>query len=167
MGEKTVITIEPMKKEDVDQVLSIEQASFSQPWSKNLFLSEFRSPGVSTLLVALVGSSSQRHVAGYIVFWNVQDEMHILNLAVAREFRRRSIARRLVLSAIKRALAKGAKKAFLEVRASNAPAQKLYSSLGFTGSFIRRGYYDAPVEDAVIMTLEEPALRGIVMNAEK
>lgn len=167
MGEKTIITIEPMKKEDVEQVLSIEQASFSQPWSRNLFLSEFRSPGVSTLLVALAGDSSQRRVAGYIVYWNVQDEMHILNLAVAQEFRRRNIARRLVLAAIRRAYQKGAKRVFLEVRVSNAPAQKLYSSLGFTGSFIRRGYYDAPVEDAVIMTLEEPAVRDIVMNTEK
>lgn len=166
MGEKTIITIEPMKKEDVEQVLSIEQASFSQPWSRNLFLSEFRSPGVSTLLVALAGDPSLRRIAGYIIYWNVQDEMHILNLAVALEFRRQNIARRLVLSAIKRASRKGAKRAFLEVRASNVAAQKLYSSLGFAGSFIRRGYYDAPVEDAVIMTLEEPALRDIVMSRE-
>ncbi len=155
-----------MKKEDVEQVLSIEQASFSQPWSRNLFLSEFRSPGISTLLVALVGDPSRRTVAGYIVYWNVQDEMHILNLAVSPEFRRRSIGKKLVLSAIKRAHRKGAKRAFLEVRASNAAAQKLYSSLGFTGSFLRRAYYDAPVEDAVIMTLEEQALRHIVVNEE-
>ncbi len=166
MGEKTIITIDLMKKGDVEQVLSIEHASFSQPWSRNLFLSEFRSPGVSTLLVALSGDPSRRQIAGYIVYWNVQDEMHILNLAVAPEFRRRSIARKLVLSAIKRAHRKGARRAFLEVRASNAPAQKLYSSLGFSGSFIRRAYYDAPVEDAVIMTLEEQALRDIVMNEE-
>ena len=52
MGEKTTITIEPMQKEDIDQVLAIEQDLFSQPWSRNLFLSEFRSIGVSTLLVA-------------------------------------------------------------------------------------------------------------------
>ncbi len=44
-----------MKKEDIDQVLAIEQASFSMPWSRNLFLSEFRSPGVSNLMVALAG----------------------------------------------------------------------------------------------------------------
>ncbi len=166
MGEKTTITIELMKKEDIDQVLAIEQASFSQPWSRNLFLSEFRSFAISTLLVALSNDPSMRRVVGYIVYWNVEDEMHILNLAVAEACRRRGIARQLVLSAVKRGHRKGAKRAFLEVRASNTAAQKLYSSLGFTGSFIRRNYYDAPLEDAVIMTLEQGAFQTL-LNAKK
>lgn len=151
-----------MKKEDVDQVLAIERTSFSQPWSKNLFLSEFRSPAVSTLLVALTSEPEKRTVTGYIVYWNVEDEMHILNLAVAPAYRRLGIARNLVLSGVKRAHRKGAKRAFLEVRASNAAAQKLYSSLGFVGSFIRRDYYDSPLEDAVIMTLEQGSFQKIV-----
>jgi ribosomal-protein-alanine N-acetyltransferase len=167
MGEKTVLTIESMKKEDLDKVLAIEQASFSQPWSRNLFLSEFRSVTVSTLLVALAGDPGLRRVAGYIVSWNVEDEMHILNLAVAPAFRRRGIARSLVLSAVRRGNARGAQRAFLEVRASNTAAQKLYSSLGFTGSFTRRDYYDDPVEDAVVMTLEQGALQNLVKNEKK
>lgn len=145
-----------MKREDVDQVMTIEQTSFSMPWSKNLFLSEFRSPGISTLMVALA-DEPVRTIAGYIVVWLVEDEMHILNLAVSPSLRRQGIARKLVLAAIKRADQKGAKRAFLEVRASNAAAQKLYSDLGFTGTSVRRDYYDAPVEDAVIMTLEKGA----------
>lgn len=150
-----------MRKEDIDQVLEIEQASFSQPWSKNLFLSEFRSISVSTLLVALADDPATRRVAAYIVYWNVEDEMHILNLAVAPGYRRHGVARQLVLAGIKRAYKKGAKRGFLEVRASNTAAQKLYSSLGFTGSFIRRNYYDSPVEDAVIMILESGAFQSI------
>ncbi len=145
-----------MKKEDIDQVMSIEQASFSMPWSRNLFLSEFRSPGISTLMVALA-DGPVRTVGGYIVIWLVEDEMHILNLAVTPSLRRQGIARKLVLAAIKRADQKGAKRAFLEVRASNAVAQKLYLDLGFTGTSLRRDYYDAPVEDAVIMALEKDA----------
>ena len=156
MGKKTNITIDFMKKEDIDQVLSIEQASFSMPWSRNLFLSEFRSPGISTLMVALA-DGPVRAVGGYIVIWLVEDEMHILNLAVTPSLRRQGIARKLVLAAIKRADQKGAKRAFLEVRSSNAAAQKLYSDLGFTGTSLRRDYYDAPVEDAVIMSLEKGA----------
>ena len=161
MGEAASITITPMMKEDMEQVLAIERASFSQPWSRNLFLSEFRSSSVSTLLVALWGDSALRQVVGYIVYWKVEDEMHILNLAVMPAFRRRRIARLLVLSGIRRASKRGASRAFLEVRASNAAAQKLYSALGFTGSFVRRNYYDEPIEDAVIMTLEEGAFRTI------
>jgi ribosomal-protein-alanine N-acetyltransferase len=162
VGEKTAITIERMKKDDLDQVLAIEQESFSQPWSRNLFLSEIRSVTVSTLLVALANDPAVRRVTGYIVYWNVEDEMHILNLAVTSAFRRQGIARRLVLSGLLRAYERGARRAFLEVRASNLGAQKLYSGLGFTGSLMRRNYYDAPVEDALIMTLEQGALEDIV-----
>lgn len=161
MGEKAVVTIERMKKEDVDQVLAIEQESFSQPWSRNLFLSEFRSATVSTLLVARLGDPAVRRIAGYLVYWTVEDEMHILNLAVAPAYRKRGIAKHLVLSGIARAYKKGVKKAFLEVRVSNSGAQKLYSSLGFTGSFIRRNYYDAPVEDALVMTLEQGMFQSL------
>ncbi len=154
-----------MKKGDVDQVLAIEKASFSMPWSRNLFLSEFRSPGVSTLMVALAGGQTARRVIGYVVFWLVTDEMHILNLAVTPDFRRNGIARKLVLAALKRAHEKGAKRSFLEVRASNAAAQKLYASLGFTGTSMRKEYYDAPVEDAVMMTLKEGAFITVVNRA--
>jgi ribosomal-protein-alanine N-acetyltransferase len=165
MGEKAPIVIDLMKKDDIEQVLAIEQSSFSQPWSKNLFLSEFRSPGVSTLLVSLEGKAPNRRVTGYIVYWNVEDEMHILNLAVDNSYRRQGIAKKLVLSAVQRAFKKGAKRAFLEVRASNIPARQLYANLGFIGNSIRRDYYDAPMEDAVVMSLEEAAFRDLVGKA--
>lgn len=156
MGKETDIKIDFMKKEDMDQVMAIEQASFSMPWSRNLFLSEFRSPRISTLMVAL-SDAPVRNIDGYIVFWLVEDEMHILNLAVAPPLRRQGIGRTLVLAAIECARKKGARRAFLEVRASNAAAMKLYSDLGFTGTTVRRDYYDAPIEDAVVMTLGEGA----------
>jgi ribosomal-protein-alanine N-acetyltransferase len=165
VGKKTDIAIGVMKKEDVDQVLAIEQISFSMPWSKNLFLSEFRSPGVSTLLVSLADDTLPRMVTGYLIYWLVEDEMHILNLAVAPLHRRHGIARQLVLDGIKRACAKGGRRAFLEVRVSNTAAQKLYSNLGFTGSSVRRDYYDSPTEDAVIMTLEQKALQDLAQTS--
>lgn len=151
-----------MKKEDMDQVLAIEQASFSMPWSRNLFLSEFRSPLVSTLLVALADDPSSRRVIGFIVYWLVAEEVHILNLAAAPERRRQGVAKKLVLAALRSANQKGAKRAFLEVRASNTSAQRLYSSLGFSGTSVRRGYYDTPIEDAVLMALENAAFVDLV-----
>jgi len=162
MGKKASVKIDFMKKEDIDQVLAIEQASFTMPWSKNLFLSEFRSPTISTLLVALLPDTSSRIIIGYLVYWLVEDEQHILNLAIAPAYFRQGIARQLVLVAVKRAYDKGARRVFLEVRASNIAAQKLYSSFGFTGSFVRKGYYDEPLEDAVVMTLEQGALENII-----
>lgn len=166
MGKEGEITIDFMRKVDIDQVLAIERTSFSMPWSRNLFLSEFRSPLVSTLFVSLSSTAPKRIVTGYIVFWLVADEMHILNLAVAPGQRQRGIARRLVLTGIKHAYAKGAHRAFLEVRASNMFAQKLYSSLGFTGTSVRRNYYDTPVEDAVVMTLEHGAFLSLAERKE-
>jgi ribosomal-protein-alanine N-acetyltransferase len=151
-----------MRKEDLDQVLAIEQASFTMPWSRNLFLSELRNRMIATLLVAVPEGAATREVSGYVVFWLVEDEMHILNLATAPKYRRQGIARQLVLTALNQAYGKGARRAFLEVRASNEAAQKLYSDLGFTGSFVRRGYYDMPVEDAVIMTLEGKAFEDLI-----
>lgn len=142
-----------MTKLDIDQVLTIEQSSFSMPWSRNLFLSEFRSPAVSMLLVALA-DAPVRTIIGFIVCWVVSDELHILNLAVAEPHRRRGIGKKLVLAAIVQSASRGIKKALLEVRASNSAAQKLYSDIGFTGTGIRREYYDSPIEDAVIMTLD-------------
>lgn len=166
MGKEGKITIDFMRKEDIDQVLDIEQTSFSMPWSRNLFLSEFRSPLVSTLFVSLSNTTPRRIVTGYIVFWFVADEMHILNLAVAPEHRQRGIAKRLVLTGIKHIYAKGARRAFLEVRASNTLAQKLYSGLGFTGTSVRRNYYDSPVEDAIVMTLEQGAFQSLAERKE-
>lgn len=166
MGKEGAITIDFMHKEDIDQVLAIEQVSFSMPWSRNLFLSEFRSPLVSTLLVALAGDPLLRNVIGYIVFWIVADEMHILNLAITPEQRRQGVARKLVLAGLKRAHQKGATRAFLEVRASNTMAQKLYSDFGFTGTSMRREYYDSPIEDAVVMVLEQEVFKNLVKHSE-
>lgn len=165
-GKKARLKTDFMKKEDVDQVFEIEQVSFRSPWSRNLFYSEFRSPLISFLLVALADDPLIRKVVGYTVFWIAADEMHILNLATAPERRKQGIARSLVLAALKLAYQKGAKRAFLEVRVSNLAAQKLYSNLGFTGTFLRREYYDSPVEDAVMMVLERGSFESLAKQID-
>lgn len=168
MGKTAKSNIDVMAKDDLGQVLAIEQASFAMPWSRQLFLRELHNPAISTLLVALgdpatsPGGRHARRVTGYIVFWIVADEIHILNLAVAPAQRRRGTAKHLVQSALEKAYAKGARIAYLEVRASNVAAQKLYSGLGFTGISVRRNYYDGPVEDAVIMELGPGAFKTLV-----
>ncbi|MBS1125204.1 MAG: rimI [Nitrospirae bacterium] len=162
MGETGTITIDRMTREDIDQVLAIEQASFTMPWSRNLFLSEFRNPSVSLMLVARSPDSGGR-IIGYIVCWAVADELHILDLATEPSWRRKGIARMLVLAAIREGDAVGASRVFLEVRASNQAALLLYEGLGFTRSLIREGYYDMPVEDAVVMSLERNAM-ALLLN---
>ncbi len=151
-----------MRPDDLDQVMAIEGASFNAPWSRQLFLREFRNPAVSTLLVALDGGQSSRTVAGYMVFWVVADEMHITNLAVAQKERRQGIGEALARSGLRSGHRKGARLAFLEVRASNSAAQVLYSRLGFVQAGLRKGYYDNPREDAVVMALDQQAFLQLV-----
>lgn len=153
MGETAAIIIDRMTRDDIDQVLAIEQVSFAMPWSRNLFLAEFRNPAVSLALTARAPDGSGR-IIGYIVCWMVADELHILDLATMPAWRRRGVARRLVLTAIRQGAERGMARAFLEVRASNEAALSLYEGMGFVRSLVREGYYDMPVENAVVMTLE-------------
>ena len=159
MGETSTITIDRMMREDIEQVLAIERVSFTVPWSRNLFLSEFRNTRVSLMLVA---RSPEGGIIGYIVCWVVADELHILDLATEPFWRRRGIARMLVLAAVRQGAERGASRAFLEVRSSNTAALLLYEGLGFNRTLVREGYYDMPVEDAVVMSLERDALVSLL-----
>jgi ribosomal-protein-alanine N-acetyltransferase len=160
MGKTATITIEHMLRDDLDQVLAIEEASFTMPWSRNLFLSEFRDPKVSLMLVARA-HAAVRQIAGYIVCWRVADELHILDLATLPSLRRKGIARQLVLAALREGYQNGVRRAFLEVRASNSAAFALYENLGFIRTQVREGYYDKPIEDAVVMSLEQEGLNDL------
>jgi ribosomal-protein-alanine N-acetyltransferase len=151
--EAKEIEINPMKMEDLDEVLWVEQSSFRTPWSRPLFEEEFKNPELSHYLVARI----QEHVVGYMGFWLVQDEAHITNLAVHPAFRRRKIGERLLTATMRLAFRLGAKRATLEVRASNESAKNLYEKSGFKLVAIRRRYYTDNNEDALIMWMDDLA----------
>ena len=161
MGKTAPITIAPLVQEDLDQVMAIEQVSFTMPWSRNLFLSEFRNKPVSLMLAAHAAGDG-RDLVGYIVCWVIADEVHILDLATRPDIRRHGIARQLVLAALRAAYDGGVRKAFLEVRVSNKEALKLYGGLGFERTQVREEYYDLPVEDAIVMMLGVDGLRKLL-----
>lgn len=161
MGAEASFFIDALRKDDLDRVMEIETASFTMPWSRNLFLSEFRNSAVSLLLAARAAGSSGA-VIGYIVCWITADELHILDLATSEDRRRQGIARELARTALARGYGRGARRAFLEVRDSNAAAKKLYGGLGFIESMRRRAYYELPVEDAVVMSLDEAGYRALL-----
>jgi [ribosomal protein S18]-alanine N-acetyltransferase len=142
-----------MQQTDLDEVLVLEQSSFSEPWTRKMFLGELKGNAFATNLVAR--GEDDGMLIGYIMFWVVFEELHIMNLAVQPQLRRRGIARDLVQQALAIGEAKGARIALLEVRASNTAAHALYEGLGFMRKGIRRGYYERPNEDAVIMVLEK------------
>src|SRR5690606_1400281 len=92
-------------------------------------------------------------VLGYVLFWHVADEIHLLNVAVAPAARRRGVGRALVEEVLAYGRGAAAAKVLLEVRASNVAALRLYESLGFVRFNVRRRYY-ADGEDGVEMSLD-------------
>lgn len=143
--------IRPMTLDDLPVVLDIDKLSFPQPWPESSYRFELTTNLASILLVAEV----DEELVGYIGSWLLVDETHVSTLAVHPNFRRRGIARRLLLELLRRSAANGADIATLEVRVSNQAAIDLYTSFGFRITGRRPGYYRDNHEDAHIMTMVE------------
>lgn len=138
-----------MNPSDLDEIMTIERASFSYPWSPRFFLQELRVPCARSLLAVLGGKT-----VGYIVYWILSSEVDIHNLAVRPTYRRQGIGRSLLQGVVEEAKRNRASKVTLEVRKSNEAAQRLYHSLGFVARGVRKGYYSDDGEDALAMVLE-------------
>jgi ribosomal-protein-alanine N-acetyltransferase len=141
--------------DQIDDVLAVEQASFTNPWTREMYVSELANHGVSFCFVA---RNTTQDVIGFCSFWRVLDELHINNLAVLPEYRRHGVGSALLTRALAEGGTLGARRATLEVRRSNDAARLLYERFGFTIAGVRRGYYTNPVEDALI--LWKDGLRG-------
>jgi ribosomal-protein-alanine N-acetyltransferase len=138
---------------DIPAIWAIEKVSFPTPWSRWSFLAELGHRNSHTLVVGPPAPQPWQ-TWGYLIFWVVLDEMHILNLAVHPQRRRRGLARRLLAEGLARARGLGAELAWLEVRPSNLAARGLYESFGFRKVGRRPRYYDDTQEDALLLTLE-------------
>jgi ribosomal-protein-alanine N-acetyltransferase len=142
------VRIRPMVAADLPVVMDIENRSYSMPWSETTFRGLLRRPDAD-----LVVAESRGLLVGYAVTWFVVDQAELGNVAVAQAWRRRGIGARLVEAVLERACERGAREVFLEVRPSNATAQRLYDRYGFKEVGRRRNYYAEPPEDAVVMRL--------------
>lgn len=140
------ITIRPMTEEDLEQVETIERESFSVPWSFDAFKSAMALPH-TIYLVACAG----REILGYCGMYISLDEGEIPNVAVRPDARNRRVGERMLSELLRRGADRGVASVFLEVRAGNEPARKLYARLGFEAAGVRKNFYEKPVEDAVIM----------------
>jgi ribosomal-protein-alanine N-acetyltransferase len=158
-------TIEPMTEADIEGVLAIELASFhasdigaEKEDPRGVREKQLREELARTWARLRVARASgpagaERAVLGYVLFWHVADEIHLLNVAVDPRARRQGIGRALVLDLLAYARAHAVAKVLLEVRASNEAAIRLYESLGFTQFNVRKAYY-SDGEDGVEMMLE-------------
>lgn len=166
MPDSLPYVVEPMALADLDQVMEIEQLSFSSPWSVRAYRYEITENKHSTMVVVRAAPPAGRWparwlrpfrarqpgpVLGYAGFWLLVDEAHVATIAVHPRWRGRGLGELLLLSLLDRGARLGARRATLEVRVSNQTAQGLYRKYGFEVESRQRRYYSDNNEDAYLM----------------
>lgn len=141
------MTVREMQLDDLSGVLVIENENFSVPWTEMGFFS-FLMRNDTLFLVA----EEKGEILGYMGIMMVLDEGEITNVSVSKNARRRGIGRALVKEMIHQMKTRGIQVLHLEVRKSNNAAIALYHTLGFVKDGERKLYYEAPAEDAVLMS---------------
>ena len=141
-------TITEAREELLPQIQQIEQRSFSVPWTEAMLRIQLdRNSHV------FLTAEAEGRIVGYVGLMYVLDEGYISNVAVDADFRRQGVADALIDEQIRRSRALLLSFLTLEVRAGNEPAIALYQKHGFRPVGRRRGYYEKPREDALLMTL--------------
>ncbi len=146
-------SMRPATAEDLPLILEIEHRCYPAPcvpWTEEAFRGEIEKPFCHFLL--LTDDETDSIVAGYIVYWLLFDECHLLNVAVHPDCRGQQLGMSLVRNAINAAVKKEVKRVFLEVRKSNTGAIALYQKLGFFVDHIKSGFYENG-EDCYFMVL--------------
>ncbi len=134
---------------DLDEIERIEQEAYPTPWSRSMFAGELAKP--SSMSLGASDPEQGDRLAGYLIISRYVDAWHIMNIAVARSYRRHGIALRLLDELFARTEADARRGYTLEVRVSNTSAIALYERAGFYSTGVRRGYYTDNREDALIM----------------
>ena len=139
-----------MREHDLDEVMAIESAIYSHPWTRGNFADSLRAGYECRTL--RVGAE----LLGYFVLMAAAGEAHLLNLSIAARYQRSGQGSALLREALELARRRGGKSLFLEVRPSNAAAQALYARFAFRRVGVRRGYYPARFgrEDALVYTVD-------------
>jgi [ribosomal protein S18]-alanine N-acetyltransferase len=142
-------SLAPMREQDLDEVMAIESAIYTHPWTRGNFADSLRA-GYECRALRLGDE-----LLGYFVLMVAAGEAHLLNLSIAAAHQRNGHGSGLLGEAMGLARSQGARSLFLEVRPSNSAAQALYTRFGFRKIAVRRGYYPAHAgrEDALVLNL--------------
>jgi [ribosomal protein S18]-alanine N-acetyltransferase len=143
-----VIELRNLKLRDLGAIERIERRSYPTPWSRSMFAGELTKS--SSVCLGAYDTDTDRLVA-YLIISRYVDAWHVMNVAVAPDYRGRGIATRLLERLFELTAGDGRRGYTLEVRVSNRSAIRLYEKLGFKARGVRRGYYTDNREDAVIM----------------
>ncbi|MCS7251791.1 MAG: ribosomal protein S18-alanine N-acetyltransferase [Anaerolineae bacterium] len=156
--------VDPMRWEDIPEVMAIEQRVFSMPWPTRAYEQELlRNPNAHYLVlrprevraIARTLPLPQLPILGYGGFWLVPDEAHISTIAIDTPWRGRGLGELMFLALVEEAMAWGANLITLEVRASNQVAQSLYRKYGLEVIARRPRYYRDNNEDALVMSVKD------------
>jgi len=150
------ITILRMSEHDLLEVVEIEEQSGLSRWGWAAYYAELQGGNRDLMLIARPSCAAIIEfspIAGYIVARETAGELHINNVAVRAQYRRRGIGAALLGRVLHEARRRKANAAFLEVRSGNFAAQALYEKCGFRAIARRADYYSEPREDAVVMSL--------------
>ncbi len=147
--------IRPLQLRDLSAIEEIERRSYPTPWSRSMFAEDLAKPSSICL-----GAFDGERLAGYLIVSRYVDAWHVMNVAVASDYRRRGVASQLLAALFEQTQADDRRGYTLEVRVSNAGAISLYERLGFERRGVRRGYYTDNREDALIMW-RDPAVRAV------
>ena len=147
MCDSAAISVRTAGPGDLAAVVSIENRSFSDPWSPGALLDELEADGLRLPLVAERGGQ----VVGFLMAWRVADQLHVLNVAADPRHLRRGIGTAMLREAARRGCALGLVEATLEVRRSNLQGRAFYRRHGFRETGVRARYYVDNGEDAIIL----------------
>jgi ribosomal-protein-alanine N-acetyltransferase len=146
METDSTIRPEPMTPDDLDEVLVIERASFTMPWTREMFLREISSRTARALVFR-----DGNLIVGYLCFWEVLDEAHVMVIAVRPERRSEGHGKAIMDHLEKICLQDGLKRIILEVGRRNSRARALYRQAGFRSIGFRKRYYAESGDDAMVM----------------
>lgn len=145
------VLVRKMIHADLEQVIEIDQISFSLPWPKRSFQYELDENFTSRCWVADVDG----RIAAMMVGWMIIDELHVATIAAHPDYRGQGIGKKVLVHALLAARKEGVIRAFLEVRQTNEAALNMYRSLGFVEDGRRKEYYKDNNEDAILMSLND------------
>jgi len=141
-----VVIASPMSESDLPETVEIEQTTIYSPWSRDMFLAEIerQNPGLIVFKV-------ENRLIGYLCFWKVMDEAHLLNVSLRVDFRGKGLGKFIMDYLENTCRQIGLSKILLEVAETNHLAIKLYKKCGFVKVGLRKGFYQETGDDAILM----------------
>ena len=137
-------------RDDLERILEIERASFPSPWPAEALADELKGTRWSKTVVC----TEENHIIGFMIYWTVGPEVHLLNVAVDPPFRGHGAGTAMIEHLVRTAAREKRKEVFLEVRVSNEEAFRIYTKAGFEAIDLCKNYYPDTKEDALLMRLQ-------------